>query len=116
MKNRPETFALMPFNHPHTSKKLKCESAVVLGHIKQVEITRPHHKFIIIDCSSLSFLFLIEREKSREGFITNATKLAYPILESPLMWLSIKTHFRKGATLEDPKKGAANTGLSTIRQ
>lgn len=59
-------FTLMPFNHLHTSKKLKCKSAVVLGHIKQVEIKRAHHNFIIIDCSSLSFLFLIEREKSRE--------------------------------------------------
>lgn len=66
MKYHPEMFTLMPFNHPHTSKKLKRKFAVVLGHIKQVEIMRAHHNFTIIDCSLLSFLFFIEREKSRE--------------------------------------------------
>lgn len=66
MKYHRGMFTLMVFKHHRTSKKLNCKSAVVLGHIKQVEIMRPHHNFIIIDCTLLSFLFLIEREKSRE--------------------------------------------------
>lgn len=43
-------------------------------------------------------------------------KACLSVLESPLMWFSIKTHFRKAATLKDPKKEDANTGLSTFQQ